>query len=253
MTNLRAYQVKHVAKITGVSIRTLHYYDEIGLVKPSDRSAAGYRLYDANDLLRLQQVLIGRSLGLPLEQIRLSLDEDGFNYADALKRQRVLLIERLGQTHQMIASIDSALTNLGEPERSIDFKAIFDGFDPADYEEEVNARWGDTQAYQESRRRTKNYSDADWSLLKSELDLIWSDAALAMRQNVSPRDHVALELVERHRKHVCRWFYDLSPEGHKGLAKMWEADDRFRTNIDKHGEGLTAWFAEAVNAAGEAV
>lgn len=194
-----------------------------------------------------------RSLRLPLEQIRLSLDKEAFNCPDALQRQRALLVRRLSQTHQMIASIDAALTKLGDRERPIDFKSMFDGFDPADYEEETKIRWEDTTAYQESNRRTKYYSDADWSLLKSELDLIWSDAALAMRQDVSPNDYVALELVERHRKHVCRWFYDLSLEAHEGLAKMWQADDRFGTNIDKHGEGLTAWFAEAVKAAGEAV
>ena len=220
---------------------------------PSDRTKAGYRLYDENDLLRLQQVLIGRSLGLALEEIRLSLDDESFDYANTLKKQRALLVARLGQTHKMIAAVDSTLTSLGEANAEIDFKIIFDGFDPAEFEDEASHRWGNTDEYKESDRRTKAYTDADWALLKSELDQIWSDAAQAMRHGVSSDSYVALEIVERHRKHVCRWFYDLSPEGHLGLADMWEADDRFRANIDKHGVGLTEWLAAAVRTAGEAV
>ena len=253
MTRLKTYKVKDVARLSGVSVRTLHYYDEIGLLTPKDRTAAGYRLYDENDLMRLQQILIGRSLGLALEEIRKSLDEDGFDYARALQQQRALLIQRLGQTHKMIAAIDSALTNLGEGQAEIDFKAIFDGFDPADYETEAQNRWGETDAYKESARRTKSYSDADWTLIKSELDAIWTDAAQAMRQGAAADSYIALEIVERHRKHIHRWFYDLTPEGHKGLADMWETDDRFRANIDKYGSGLTTWLAAAVRAAGEAV
>lgn len=253
MTGLKTYTVKDVARIAGVSVRTLHYYDEIALLTPSDRTPAGYRLYDENDLLRLQQIRIGRSLGLALEEIRLSLDDASFDYAHALRDQRARLIERLGQTHRMIAAIDATLTNLGGSDRQLDLKAIFDGFEPAEYEEEVERRWGETHAYKESARRTKTYTDTDWTLLKSELDQIWSEAAEAMRQGTSPDAYTALEIVERHRKHICRWFYELTPEGHLGLAAMWEADDRFRKNIDKYGVGLTDWIVKAVRVAGEAV
>jgi len=253
MTSSKAYKVKQVARITGVSIRTLHYYDEIGLLKPSDRTEAGYRLYSEDDLLRLQQVLIGRSLGLALEEIRQSLDEPEFDYAQSLKRQRALLIDRLGTTHKMIAAIDTALTGLGEANKPIDFPVIFDGFDPKIYEEEARHRWENTHAYKESQRRTKTYSDADWTLMKSELDSIWSDAAKAMREGISPDTYVALEIVERHRTHVCRWFYDLTPEAHVGLSELWETDQRFRENIDKFGTGLTDWLAKAVQASAEAV
>lgn len=88
MTRLKTYKAKDVALIAGVSVRTLHDYDEIGLLVPSGRTGAGYRLYDENDLMRLQQILIGRSLGLALEEIRLSLDDDNFDYAQSLRRQR---------------------------------------------------------------------------------------------------------------------------------------------------------------------
>lgn len=253
MTRLKTFQVKQVAKMTGVSVRTLHYYDEIGLLVPSGRTSSGYRLYDENDLLRLQQVLIGRSLGLPLEAIRQSLDDEEFDYVKTLRQQKSLLVARLGKTHKMIAAIEKTLDGLGTPARSVAFDAIFDGFDPTAYEAEVAERWGATDAYRESARRTKDYTDADWSLMKSELDLIWGDAALAMQNGAAPDSDAGFEIAERHRKHVCRWFYDLSPEAHVTLAEMWETDDRFRTNIDKHGIGLTSWVASAVRAASAVV
>ena len=248
----KAYKVKDVALITGVSVRTLHYYDEINLLVPSDRTGAGYRLYDENDLLRLQQILIGRSIGLSLEEIRKSLDDPAFDVVESLRRQRGLLVDRLSETHKMIAAIDAALGGLTAPAGRIDVKAIFDGFDPADYEEEVRERWGETEAYAESAKRTKAYTDADWKLIKAELDGVWTDAAKAMRAGTPPDARAALDIVERHRQHICRWFYDLSPAAHVGLAEMWESDDRFRSNIDKYGEGLTAWLVPAVRAAADA-
>lgn len=206
MTRLKMYKVKHVSKMTGVSIRTLHYYDEIGLLVPAERSPAGYRLYADEDMLRLQQILIGRSLGLALEEIRQSLDDPTFDYAQSLERQKSLLIERLGQTHKMIGAIDKTLDHLGAPRSKTELGAMFDGFDPGDYREEVAARWSQTDAYRESALRTKAYRDADWTLIKSELSMIWKDAALAMQQGEGPESEKAFQIVERHREHICRWF-----------------------------------------------
>lgn len=252
-----AYKVKDVALMTGVSVRTLHYYDEIGLLTPSDRSGAGYRLYSENDILRLQQILIGRSIGLSLETIRRSLDDPAFDYARSLRRQREALVEKLTETHKMIAAIDATLSALeprGEAGRaalknSVDFKAIFDGFDPDDDADEARARWGESDAYAQSAKRTQNYAEADWRAIKQELDAIWTDAAAAMRARKEPDSAEALSLVERHRRHICRWFYDLTPAAHVQLADMWENDERFRKNIDKYGAGLTAWLAPAMRAA----
>ncbi|MEO1247273.1 MAG: MerR family transcriptional regulator [Pseudomonadota bacterium] len=251
MTAAKDYHVKDVARMTGVSIRTLHYYDEIRLLSPARRTAAGYRLYDDDDLLRLQQVLIGRSLGLPLEEIRRSLDDPDFDYARSLRKQRALLLERLNETNDMIAAIDLTLNGLDGPRRNIDFAAIFDGFHPEEYADETRERWGGTEAYTQSARRTKDYTEAQWREIKAELNGIWSDAAAVMQAATPPDSGPAIALAERHRQHVCRWFYDLSPEAHAQLAAMWESDERFRDNIDKHGEGLTAWLAVAVRAAAD--
>lgn len=249
----KSYKVKDVALTTGVSVRTLHYYDEIGLLTPTDRTAAGYRLYTDDDLLRLQQILIGRSIGMPLEEIRRSLDDPTFDYERSLRKQRTVLAGRLTETHKMIAAIDETLDSLGDAKKDIDFKAIFDGFDPVDYEQEVRERWGVSDAHAQSAARTKDYTEADWRAIKTELGEIWTDAAEAMQSGSAADSLVAQSIVERHRLHICRWFYDLSPEGHVHLANMWISDERFRKNIDKYGDGLTEWLVPAVRAAKELV
>ncbi len=248
MTKKRTFTVKDAAELTGVSVRTLHYYDEIGLLAP-DRTGAGYRVYTDADLLRLQQILIGRSLGLALEDIRRSLDDPKFDAADALRRQRALLAERVSETHRMIASIDATLKHLNEKDEPMTNKDMFDGFEPEKYEGEVKQRWGETDAYKESARRTRKYGEKDWAAIKAESNAIFADAGAAMKAGKKSDSAEGKALAERHRQHVDRWFYPLSREMHTNLAEMWEADDRFRANIDKNGEGLTAWLANAVRAA----
>lgn len=251
MADEKTYKVKAVALVTGVSVRTLHYYDEIELLTPRDRTTAGYRLYVEDDLLRLQQILIGRSIGLSLEEIRRSLDDPNFDYAQSLRKQRALLADRLTETHKMIAAIDTTLDDLGNSKREIDFKAIFEGFDPQDYEDEAQERWGGTDQYAQSAARTKDYTEADWHAIRVELDQIWTDAADAMNAGKASDSAVVLAIVERHRRHICRWFYELSPVMHVQLADMWNSDERFREGIDKHGIGLTVWLAPAIRAAAE--
>lgn len=244
----RTYTVKEAAEASGVTVRTLHHYDEIGLLK-TDRSAAGYRLYGEAEMLRLQQILIGRALGLSLEDIRRALDDPKFDHAQALRRQRKALLARLSQTHAMIAAIDSALTHLETGQKTMDLKTLFDGFDPSAHEVEAKERWGETDAWKENAKRTRKYGEAEWRAIKAEADAIWSDAAAAMASGAASEGPLARALAERHRMHIDRWFYPCSPEMHGALADMWESDPRFAANIDRHGAGLTAWIAQAVRAA----
>src|SRR6185295_11316232 len=142
MQSRRHYQVKEVAEQSGVSIRALHHYDAIGLLVPSLRTAAGYRLYTDDDLLRLQQILIGRELGLSLEEIRRSLDDPRFDRKKALLAQREQLRNRADKAEEMVRAIDAALAALGGKNKggSMDMKEIFGGFDPAKYEKEAKER-----------------------------------------------------------------------------------------------------------------
>lgn len=248
MSKKRTLTVKDVGELTGVSVRTLHYYDEIGLLAP-DRSGAGYRLYTDADLIRLQQILIGRSLGLALEDIRRSLDDPKFDAKAALRRQRDMLLERVTDTHRMIASIDATLKHLKEKDEPMANRDMFDGFEPEKYEAEVKQRWGETDAYKESSRRTRKYGEKEWAVIKAESNAIFADAGAAMKAGKKSDSAEGKALAERHRQHVDRWFYPLSREMHVNLADMWEADERFKANIDKNGDGLTVWLAAAVRAA----
>jgi DNA-binding transcriptional MerR regulator len=249
MPTRRTYRVKEIAVLSGVTVRTLHHYDEIGLLTPRTRTTAGYRLYDDDDLLRLQQILIGRELGLSLEAIRRSLDDPKFDRRRALRAQRVELAERAERAAKMIRAIDAALTAIEEKQMSeVDLQAIFDGFNPAEHEDEAKRRWGDTDAYKISAQRTKSYSQDDWYRLKDEQAAIFADALVAMRSGVRPEEPRAMDVAERHRLSIDRWFYPCSGRLHCGLADLWEADRRYADGIDKHGTGLTQYLAAAVRA-----
>jgi MerR family transcriptional regulator, thiopeptide resistance regulator len=249
MQRRRTYRVKEVAQITAISVRALHHYDEIRLLVPKARSRAGYRLYDDSDLLRLQQILIGRELGLSLEEIRCSLDDPRFDRKQALLTQRQLLAKRAEQTAAMLRAVDAALKLLAESEgETMDMKQIFDGFDPSKYEAEAKERWGHTDAYKESVKRTQRYSAEDWQRHAAEQAAIYSDAFAALRAGEAADSVIAMDVAERHRLSIDRWFYPCSHAMHAGLADGYEADSRFAENIDKFGAGLTAFLSAAIRA-----
>ncbi|MEO6773948.1 MAG: MerR family transcriptional regulator, partial [Kofleriaceae bacterium] len=156
-----AFTVGQLAKLTGITVRTLHHYDQIGLVQPSDRSDAGYRLYGDADVLRLQQVLLYRELGLPLEQIAGVLESR--TRRTALAHHREALVVKRARLDAMLAALDTALAiEEGRPMNPEDVKTMFDGFEPATYADEARDRWGQADAYKESARRTKGYGKPEW-------------------------------------------------------------------------------------------
>ena len=249
MTRVCTYLVKDVAQLAGVSVRTLHHYDSIGLLVPGARTAAGYRVYTDSDLLRLQQILIGRELGLPLEDIGRALDDPAFNLREALLAQREQLEQRARETANMIAALDAALTLVTEPGRERRMDQLFDGFAVSRrYEAEARERWGNTDAYKEGARRTKGYTTEDWTRLREESDAIYSDAAALMKAGRVAVDEKVLDVAERHRLWIDRWFYPCSPEMHQALASMYESDARFAAAIDEHSPGLTTFLVAAIRA-----
>jgi DNA-binding transcriptional MerR regulator len=236
-------------------VRALHHYDEIGLLVPSGRSEAGYRLYDDGDLLRLQQILIGRELGMPLEEIKRSLDDPGFDRRAALERQRRELAARAERTAGMLRAVEAALAALDDGEGKTmkdmtreEIAALFDGFDPSRYEDEVRERWGDTEAYRESARRTSRYSKADWERYQAEAEAIMREAARLFRAGAAADGAEAMAVAERHRLSIDRWFYPCAPGMHSALADMYEADARFAENTDRYAPGLTPWWSAAIRA-----
>jgi DNA-binding transcriptional MerR regulator len=250
VTRSRTYQVKDVARFAGISVRTLHHYDSIGLLVPGARTAAGYRLYTDSDLVRLQQILIGRELGLSLEEVRRSLDDPDFDQKAALLDQRARLKDRARQTEAMIGAIDVALATLdGSLERGeMNMEDLFGGFKPSQHDEEARRRWGTSEAFVEAERRTKRYSPDDWKALQAEQAAVYDDAYSALKAGKSPSEAAVMDIAERHRMSIDRWFYPCSHGMHRGLASMYESDNRFRQSIDKHGQGLTSFLAEAIRA-----
>jgi len=243
------YTVGELARRTGVTVRLLHHYDEIGLVRPSARTPAGYRLYEDGDVLRLQQVLFFRELGFPLDEIADVLDADGFDRASALREQRRALEARRAQVDDKIAAIDAALASLekGTPMNPDDFKALFDGFDPSVHEDEARQRWGQTDAYQESARRTRGYGKAEWEQIKRESAATYAALAARMQAGDAPDAPAVQALVADHRAHITRWFYPCSHALHRGLARMYVDDPRFAANIDKAGgPGLARFLSAAI-------
>jgi MerR family transcriptional regulator, thiopeptide resistance regulator len=251
MASRRTYQVREVAEIARVSVRTLHHYDAIGLLVPSGRSEAGYRLYEDDDLLRLQQILIGRELGLTLEVIGRSLDDPDFDRRQALLAQRRQLERRAEQTAEMIRAVDRALAVVERPERKVDMTDIFNGFDASKYEAEAEQRWGHTEAFRESKRRTAGYSADDWKRFGVEQAAIMSDAFALASAGERPDSAAAMAVAERHRLSIDRWFYPCSFDMHRGLADLYETDARFAANMDKHGAGVTAFLSAAIRANSE--
>jgi MerR family transcriptional regulator, thiopeptide resistance regulator len=243
-----AFTVGELAKLTGITVRTLHHYDQIGLVQPSDRSDAGYRLYGQADVLRLQQVLLYRELGLPLDQIAGVLEaRTPPERRSALAKHRETLVAKRTHLDAMLAALDTALAiEEGKQMKPEDVKTMFDGFDPEKYADEARERWGETDAYKESARRTKNYGKAEWDAIKNEADSIYRRFAELMTEGAAPSDARVRGVVEAHRAHIDRWFYPCSVEFQRGLAAMYIADPRFTENIDKYGAGLSQFIHAAV-------
>ncbi len=250
MTRQRTYRVSEVARTTGISVRTLHHYDALGLLTPRGRTGAGYRLYGDEDLLRLQQILLGREQGLSLEAIRRSLDDPRFDRRQTLLAQRRELQMRSEHTAAMIRAIDAALAMLENAAGAgnMNMEHLFEGFDPGSHEAEAGRRWGHTDEYLESAKRTKSYTAEDWKRMQSEQAAIYTDAFAALQAGSAPDSVEAMAIAERHRLSIDRWFYACGFALHASLADGYEADRRFAENIDRFGAGLTPFLSAAIRA-----
>jgi DNA-binding transcriptional MerR regulator len=250
MTNEARYTVSEVARMAHVTVRTLHHYDEIGLLVPSERTDKGYRLYDEADLRRLQQILIFRELEFPLEAIGPLLDAPPGARSEALRAQRELLGRQLRRTEAVLRAVDAALAAL-EGEETMDTERMFEGFeefDHAKHQAEAEQRWGHTDAYQESMRRAKQYSKEDWAAVMAVGEEAADRLAALLAEGKAPDGQEAMDAAEEHRMHIARSFYPCSHAMHVGLARMYQADPRFTEHFEKRAKGLAAFVAQAIEA-----
>ena len=245
-----AYAVGDVARIAHISVRTLHHYDELGLLRPSGRSEAGYRLYASADLERLQQVLFYKELGFRLDEIRELMASAAHDRGAVLREQRDRLAARALRLEAMLAVIDKTLASLEGRMQMSDEELfeVFGDFDPSEHEDEARARWGGTAAYRESARRTRGYTKDDWARFKRESDAVVNDLAALMDLAVAPDDARAVATAERHRLQIDRWFYPCSHEMHVELGRMYVADPRFAANYDAARPGMTQYLCDAIAA-----
>jgi DNA-binding transcriptional MerR regulator len=233
-----------------VSVRTLHPYDEIGLLKPSGRSAAGCRLSAADDLERLQRMVFYREIGFGLEEIRDLTADPAFHRQEAVVTQHDLREKRAQRLQAMLDLIDEtpAAQSEGIPMGHAEMLQVFGDFEPSEYEDEVEERWGRTDAHKESTRRTRRYANRDWVRCKAESDAVNAEIAELLDEGVAPSDPRAIDAVERHRILIDRWFYPCSHEMHAQLGQMYVADPRFTAAYETIHPGMAQYVCDAIAA-----
>lgn len=241
--------VGEVAQRFGITVRTLHHYDDIGLLTPSRRAASGYRVYTSADLTRLSQIIVYRRLEFPLDEIASLLDEG--NEVSHLIRQRERVMSQLDEMKSLVEAIDQALEKAmtNTPMTDDDMRELFgDSFD--DYQAEAEQKWGETQEWKESQRRAKSYGKEDWVQIKAEGEAVEKALSDAFHAGLPAESDEAMNAAEQHRLHVSRWFYDCPPDFHRRLGDMYVSDPRYVATYDESFglPGLAAYCRDAIHA-----
>ncbi|WP_404457328.1 MerR family transcriptional regulator [Oceanobacillus kapialis] len=238
-----ALKVKEVAELVGISVRTLHHYDAIGLLQPEEVTDAGYRIYSGKDLEKLQQILFFRELDFPLKRIKEIVTSPSFDQHETLTLHKKMLLEKRGRIDKMVRTIDKTI-EYRKGERKMSAKEKFEGFDFSKnpYEAEARERWGD-KAVEESKEKLNSMSGKEKQEFENKFNSIYRE--LAEVRHLDPASDVAQEKIEK-------WYLFLntmgrySLEAFKGLGQMYVEDQRFTKNIDQFGEGLAVFMRDAM-------
>ncbi|MEU6313506.1 MerR family transcriptional regulator [Streptomyces sp. NPDC047014] len=243
-----SYSVGQVAGFAGITVRTLHHYDEIGLLSPGGRSGAGHRRYDDGDLDRLQRILFYRELGFPLDEVAVLLDDPRTDPREHLRRQHALLTGRIDRLQQMARAVEHAMEakkmgiNL-TPEEKFE---VFGDFDPDEHAEEAERRWGGTDAYRESARRTASYTKEDWQRIQALSDDLNRRFAALLDSGAAADSERAMDLAEEHRDWINGSYYFCTYEIHTCLGEMYVADERFTAFYEAVRPGLAVFVRDAI-------
>ena len=237
-------QIKEFAEFTGVSVRTLHYYDEIGLLAPAIVDEyTGYRFYDAKSLERMQEILFYRELDFSLKNICKILSSPDYDKQKAMKEQKKLLILKKERLERIISALDQAQEG----------EQIMKAFDNSEfetareqYEAEAKERWGKTEAYKEHEQKTKDYSKDKWNDVNAGLNNILGEFAQCMENGYTPESSEAQALVKKLQNHITANYYTCTNQILAGLGQMYVADERFKNNIDKHAKGNAEFVSRAI-------
>ncbi len=243
------YSVKGLSKLAGVSVRTLHHYDSIGLLHPETRTAAGYRVYGEAELLRLQQILFYRELDVPLDEIRALLDKPGFDPTAALEGHRKLLAERARRIGRLMETVDRTIDKL-RGETMLSDQELYEGFGKEEIEtmkRRSAEAWGDTAAYAQSQDRMRSMTRDKWATVKAEGAALDEALAAAMKEGLAP-DSPRVEALMRRKADHLRYFYDPSAELFAGLGRHYCEQPEFRQRYEDLAPGLPEFLRDAMAA-----
>lgn len=233
-------QITEFAKLTGVSVRTLHYYDEIGLLKPAEVDEwTGYRFYDEKNLEKMQQIMFYRELDFSLKSIIGILSSPDFDKQKALDEQKKLLILKKERLEKLIFAIDCA--KKGEI-----IMNAFDNTEFENYKNEAKERWGNTDAYKEYSQKSKGYSKEKFNALGEGMEKVLEEFAICMNSGATFDSEEAQKLVKKLQNYITENFYTCTNEILASLGQMYVADERFKNNIDKHSVGTTEFVSKAI-------
>lgn len=236
-------KISEVAKLSGITVRTLHYYDEIELLKPSETTEAGYRMYSSEDLERLQQILFFRELDFPLNEIKEIMLNPNYDKNEALNKHKEFLIEKRKRIDGLITLIDKTIKG----DNNMSFKE-FDNSkieeNKRKYAEEVKKRWGNTDAYKEYEKKTSSYDGNSWNEINEGMVEILKE--FADNREEDPNSDIIQSLVEKWQSYITSNFYNCTKEILSCLGLMYIGDERFKENIDKYGEGTAEFMAKAI-------
>ena len=242
---MKKYTVKQLSALAGVSIRTLHYYDEIGLLEPNERTASGYRYYGQEELYRLQQVLFYRELDYPLSEIRSILDDPDFDLIRSLRFHKAEMSKRADRMQALLDTVEKTLTALKEKEGMITEEEMYAGFPKEEVpkiKEEVVNRWGKDKlnAVEDNIRQM---SKQEWGNLQQEEGEI--NLWLANLMHKAPADVEVQKVVKLHHQYLNQ-FYAIGIPAYRGLGEMYVQDERFKAHYDKVKAGLAEFLNQAI-------
>ena len=239
------YTIKEISNLAGVTTRTLRYYDEIGLLHPSEQGDTGYRYYDHDCLMRLQHILFYRELVMPLRDIQRMMSHPDFNPLRALENHRLSLHSRLKRLHRLIDTVDQTIAAI-QGGRDMADEALFHGFDETQYEEETRERWGHTPQYAESQKKWASYSKEQKESIKAEGGRL-TIRMVGQDPHISPDDPDVQAAIGEYHAYLNQYFYTCEVDFLRGLADMWVEDPRFAINYERIREGGAAFVREAVH------
>lgn len=253
------YTVKQLARHSGVSVRTLHYYDEIGLLKPAAVGANGYRHYGRAELLRLQQIMLHRELGLPLGAIASLLDADDATRIERLRDYRRQLMQRIDHHHELVATVDRTITAL-QQEDGMNAPELYKGFSAAkqaEYEDWLVDRLASDDrsrdsvrgSIQKSRQRVEGFGKDAMAARMQQLATLEAALAEHCRKGTPAGDAALVPLLEAHREWVAgMWGRPCPPEAYAGLADLYESHPDFRVRYEALASGFADYLPTAMRA-----